>query len=73
MFPVRPSLLTDLGIPLLGADTGMLFSLSKGMSNETPWTDDLIEIRIKKGTEQLTVINKKNEIFVFGFKIILSW
>lgn len=57
MFTVRPSLLTDLVIPLFGVDTGMLFSLSKEMSNETPCNDDLTEIRIKEINEQLLINN----------------
>lgn len=69
MFTERPSLLTDLVIPLFGVDTGTLFSLSKEMSNETPCNDDLIEVRIKEITQQLMTNN--NEIFTFGFKIIL--
>lgn len=59
MFSVRPSLLTDLVIPLFGVDTGMLFSLSKEMSNETPCNDDLIEIRKKEITEQLMINNNE--------------
>lgn len=47
LFNVRPSLLTDLVIPLFGEDTGILFSLSKEMSNETPCNDDLTEKKRK--------------------------
>lgn len=69
MFTERPSLLTDLVIPLFGVDTGTLFSLSKEMSKETPCNDDLTEIRIKEIPQRLMMNN--NEIFTFGFTGIL--